>query len=96
MPHMAKLDNALEKLLSQAAEELGIGVDMKKISLSTLLAGKGGLSDAQRNQILALFQGYGANFTPALMLGDEVCFAGKQPTLEKLKEKLQEEISHLA
>lgn len=92
MPHMARLDSELEKKIRQAAGELGIAVDLRKVSLGALLAGGGGLSKTQSDQILALFQAYGAKFAPALLLGDEVCFAGAQPGVEQIKERLKEEI----
>ena len=93
MPHMAKLDSELEKKIHQAAGELGIPVDLRKVSLGSLLAGGGGLSKTQSDQILALFQAYGAKFAPALLFGDEVCFAGTQPAVAQIKERLQQEIA---
>jgi hypothetical protein len=38
---------------------------------------------------MSLFQAYGAKFTPAFLIGDQVRFAGKPPTVEQLKEALQ-------
>ena len=88
MPHLAQLDKALEKSVRQVISDLGIAADVQKVSLSDVLAGGGTLTAKQRQQTLTLFQRYGATFTPALLINDQVRFAGKQPTVEQLKEAL--------
>ena len=78
MPHLARLDKALEKNLQQTISQLGIVADVRQVSLSAVLAGGGALTAKQREQILALFQKYGATFAPAVLINDQVRFAGKQ------------------
>ncbi|RPI24521.1 MAG: hypothetical protein EHM70_21210 [Chloroflexota bacterium] len=79
----------MEKTFQHAATDLGLDTELRKISLSSMLQGGGDLTPKQREQIMALFNAYGTKFTPALLFGDEVRFAGKTPTLEQLKEALQ-------
>ena len=89
MPHLARQDQILEKNLQEALGQLGIVVEVQKVSLSAVLAGGGALTAKQREQILALFQRHGARCAPAVLINDQVRFAGKQPTVEQLKEALQ-------
>ncbi len=89
MPHLAQADKKLETSLQEAAGQLAMAVDVHKVSLSALLAGKGGLTPKQRDLVLALFQRHGATFAPAMLINDQVCFAGKLPTVDQLKEALQ-------
>ncbi len=89
MSHLAKLDKAVELNLQKAISELGIAVEVRKVSLSGLLNGSETLSPKQNQLILALFQKYSATFTPAVMINDQVRFAAKPPTVEQLKEALQ-------
>ncbi len=89
MPHQAKQDKTLETTLQAAIGELGVPVNVRKVSLSALLAGGGDLAAPQRQQVLALFQRYGAAFCPAVMIGGQVRFAGVLPTVAQLKEALQ-------
>ena len=88
-PGLARVDQVLEKTLQQVLADLGMLVDLRKVSLSVIINGGGNVTVKQREQIMSLFQVYGAKFTPALMIGDEVRFAGKPPTAEQLKEALQ-------
>jgi protein-disulfide isomerase len=93
MPHLARLDQALEKNLQEALNHLGIKASVLKVSLSAVLAGDGVLTTRQREQILSLFQKRGATFTPAVLINDQVRFAGKPPTPEQLEEALQSVVS---
>ncbi len=63
--------------------------NLRKVSLSALLAGGGDLPAPQRQQVLALLQRYRAAFTPAVMINGQVRFAGLQPTLQQPKDALQ-------
>ena len=92
-PNMIKLDQVLEKNLQQALKDLGISPDMRKVSLSAIINGGGDVTVVQREQIMSLFQAYGAKFTPAFLIGDQVRFAGKPPSVEQLKEALQEVVA---
>lgn len=89
-PNMIKLDQVLEKNLDQALKDLGFHPEVRKVSLSAIINDGGELTTLQREQIMSLFQAYGAKFTPAFLIGDEVCFAGKPPSVDQLKEVLQE------
>ncbi len=93
MPHLAQADKKLEKCLQEAAGQLAMDIDVNKVSLSALLAGKGGLAPKQRDLVLALFQRHGAAFTPAVMIDDQMVIAGRLPTVDQLKEALQNGIS---
>ena len=64
-------------------------VDVQEVPLSAVSAGGGMLTERQREQILTLFQRHGATFAPAVLINDQVRFAGKQLTIEQLKEALQ-------
>lgn len=88
-PSLAKHDQVLEKNLQKALSELGVVAEVRKVSLSVVLSGGGDLTPKQREHILALFNKYNVRFTPALLFGDEVRFAGAVPTLGQLKEALQ-------
>lgn len=92
-PNMIKLDQVLEKNLDQALKDLGIHPEVRKESLSAIINGGGDLTAMQREQIMSLFQSYGAKFTPAFLIGDEVRFAGKPPSVDQLKEVLQEVVT---
>jgi len=92
-PNMIKLDQVLEKNLQQALKDLGIAPEMRKVSISAIINGGGDVTILQREQIMSLFQAYGAKFTPAFLIGDEVRFAGKPPSVEQLKEALQEVVA---
>lgn len=92
-PNMVKLDQVLAKNLDQALKDLGIHPEVRNESLSAIINGGGNLSAIQREQIMSLFQAYGAKFTPAFLIGDEVRFAGKPPTVDQLKEVLQEVVT---
>lgn len=74
-------------------KDLGIHPEVRKESLSAIINGGGDLTAMQREQIMSLFQAYGAKFTPAFLIGDEVRFAGKPPTVDQLKEVLQEVVT---
>ncbi len=89
MPHLARVDKVLEKNLRQAISELGAVVEVRTVGLSEVLAGGGNLSTKQKEQVLALFQRYSAAFTPAVLIDDQVRFAGPPPTVDQLKEALQ-------
>jgi hypothetical protein len=91
MPHLAKADKAVERTLDQVIGETGLAILVRKVGLSELLTGGGDLPAPQRQQVLALFQRYGAGFTPAVMIDGRVRFAGIQPTVSQLKEALQKE-----
>lgn len=88
-PNLVKLDQILEKNLQQALDELGMTAETRKVSLSAILNGGGDLTEKEKGQISALFQGYGARFTPAVLIGEEVRFAGKPPTTDQIKELLK-------
>ena len=94
-PNMVKLDQVLEKNLDQALKDLGIHPEVRKESLSAIINGGGDLTAIQREQIMSLFQAYGAKFTPAFLIGDELRFAGKPPSVDQLKEVLQEVVTLL-
>jgi hypothetical protein len=87
-PNLIRQDQMLEKALGQAVSDLGLSVEIQKVSLSHVLHGSGHLTPKQDQQILALFQTYNTRFTPALFLGDEVLFAGNVPSMEQVKEAL--------
>lgn len=89
MPHMARLDQVVEKNLQEAIGQLGVAAQVRQVSLSAILAGKGDLAPKQREQIQALFQLHGARFAPAILINDQVRFMSKPPTTEQLKEALQ-------
>lgn len=89
MPHLAQADKRLAKCLQEAAGQLAVAVDVHQVSLSAVLAGRGGLTPKQRDIVLALFQRHGATFAPAVMVDERVLFAGKLPTVDQLKEALQ-------
>jgi hypothetical protein len=88
MPHLARVDRALEKNLQQAVGECGVPVEIGKVTLSAVLAGSDGLAPKQREQVLALFQRHGAGFTPAVIINDKVRFAGGQPSATQLKDAI--------
>lgn len=94
-PNLIRQDQILEKALQQALSELGLVGEINKVSLSHVIHGGGILTPKQREQIMALFQAYNVRFTPALFIGDEIRFAGKPPTVDQLKEVLQEVLSVL-
>ena len=87
-PNLLRQDQMLEKALGQAVSDLGLSVEIQKVSLSHVLHGSGHLTPKQHQQILALFQIYNTRFTPALFLGDEIQFAGKIPSVNQIKEVL--------
>jgi protein-disulfide isomerase len=89
MPHLAKQDQVLAKNLQEAISQLGITPTVQKVSLSHVLDGGGALTAKQRELILALFHQYGARCAPAVLINEQVRFAGKPPTPEQLKEALQ-------
>jgi len=86
MPHLALLDKELEKNVQEAAGQLTVRVEAKTVSLSAVLHGKDDLNPKQRGQIRSLFQKYGARLAPAVLIGDEIRFAGNVPTVGQLKE----------
>lgn len=87
-PNLARLDRALEQALTQALKDLELSIEVRKVTLSAILNNGGDLTPKQHAQIMTLFNGYGAKFTPALLIDEEVCFAGKPPTVEQLKHML--------
>ncbi len=86
MPHLALLDRQLEKNIQHVAGQIATKVEVRTASLSAILAGGESLNAQQRGQVLALFQKYGARLAPAVLIGDQVRFAGGVPTVEQLKE----------
>lgn len=88
-PNLVRLDLTLEKNLQQALSEIGVNVGVRKVSLSVVLNGGGDLTPEQHTQVTALFQGYGARFCPALIVGDQVRFAGTPPSVDQLKDALR-------
>lgn len=89
-PGLAKHDQVLERNLQKALSDLGLAPEVRKVSLSVVLSGGGDLTPKQRDRVLALFHKYDVRFTPALLFGDDVRFAGSTPTLGQLKEALQD------
>lgn len=87
-PGLGRLDQILEINLQQALRESGMALSSVKVSLSSIIHGGGDLNPVQRERIMALFQAYGARFTPAMLINDDVCFAGKPPTSEQIKQVL--------
>jgi len=86
MRHLALLDKELEKNIQQASAQVAATVQVRTVSLSALLHGGESLNPQQRRQVLSLFHKYGARFAPALLIGDQVRFAGSVPTVEQLRE----------
>lgn len=78
-PGLVRLDQVLEKTLQQTLSELRIIAEVRKVSISAVINGGGDVNPAQREQIMTIFQGYGAKFTPALLIADVVRFAGTPP-----------------
>ncbi|MHB1295716.1 MAG: thioredoxin domain-containing protein [Anaerolineae bacterium] len=89
MPHMARLDQALDNNLRQALESLGIQLEVQHVSLSAVLDSGAGLADKPREQILALFRRHGARCAPIVLITEKVRFAGQVPSAEQLEEALQ-------
>lgn len=87
-PNLARQDQMLENALQQAVSDLGLSVEIKKVSLSQVLYSSGQLTSQQHQQISALFQAYNTRFTPALFFGDELQFAAKVPLVDQIKEAL--------
>lgn len=88
MPHLAQADRVLAKTLKEAITSASIPVEVRKVSLSGILANSEGLTPKQQASIMALFNRYGAACAPAVFIGEELKFAGKQPTVEQLKDAL--------
>lgn len=85
-PHLARADQVLAKTISEAIGQAGVAVEVRQVSLSNVLAGSAGLTPRQQASIVALFNRYGVACAPAVLVGDEIKFAGKQPTVEQLKD----------
>lgn len=92
-PGLSKLDLELENNLSQVLVEMNLSIDVQKISLSAVLNNIEKLSPKQVDQIAFLFRKYGTKFTPAIMVDDVVCYAGKPPVKDQLKEILAKELA---
>ncbi len=88
-PHMAKLDQALEKVLQQALGDLGLTVPIRKVSLSAVLNSSQELPAEQRKQVLGLFQRYNLRCAPMVLINGQVRFAGVPPSAQQVKEALQ-------
>jgi len=88
-PHMSKLDQALEKALQGAMSELGLSLQVQKVSLSAVLNSKDALPPEQRQQVLALFQRYNLRCAPMMLINGQVRFAGVPPSAQQVKEALQ-------
>ncbi len=86
MPHLAQADRVLAKTMQEAIAKAGVPVEVRKVTLSGILANSEGLTPRQQASIMALFNRYGAACAPAVFVGEEIKFAGKQPTVEQLKE----------
>lgn len=87
-PNLLHQDQMLEKALEQAISDLGLNVEIQKVSLSHVLHGSSNLTSMQHQQTIALFQTHNTRFTPALFLGDKILFAGKIPSVNQIKEAL--------
>jgi hypothetical protein len=87
-PHLAQLDRELDKNIQQALGQIAAQVEVKTVSLSSILEGPQTLNAKQRAQVLSLFQKYSARLCPAVLIGDQVRFAGSVPTVEQLKDAL--------
>lgn len=85
-PHLAQLDKELEGNVQQAIEQSGAKAEVRSVSLSALLSGGGSVTAPQQRQLLSLFQKYGAKLAPAVLIGDQVRFAGSVASVEQLKE----------
>ncbi len=85
-PGLNKLDQELENTLRQVLHEMNLSVDIRKISLSAVLNRVEQLSSRQLDQVTMLFRKYGTKFTPAIMINEAVCCAGKPPAKDQLKE----------
>jgi hypothetical protein len=88
-PHMAKLDQALEKVLQGAMSELGLNFPVRKVSLSAVLNSSEELPPEPRKQVLALFQRYNLRCAPMVLINGQVRFAGVPPSAQQVKEALQ-------
>ncbi|MHB1120698.1 MAG: thioredoxin family protein [Bellilinea sp.] len=91
-PNLIRLDQTLEQALTQALKDLNLSIEVRKVSLSAVLHNGGDLTPKQHDQITTLFNGYGVKFTPALLINEDVRFAGKPPTAEQLKAILREAV----
>lgn len=87
-PSLSKLDQEFEKNLRQALNEMNLSFDIRKISLSAVLNEVEHLTPKQFDQIALLFRKYGTKFTPAMMINEVICYAGKPPAKDQLKEIL--------
>jgi hypothetical protein len=87
-PNLAKLDQTLEQAVTQVLKDINSTIEVRKVSLGSILNNGEKLTPKQYDQIMALFHKYGTKFTPALMVNDDVCHAGKPPSVEQLKEIL--------
>ncbi|MGE5603867.1 MAG: hypothetical protein ACM30E_12510 [Nitrososphaerales archaeon] len=88
-PHMAKLDQALEKALQEALADLGLAVQIRKVSLSAVLNFSQELPPEPRKQVLALFQRYNLRCAPMVLINGQVRFAGVPPSAQQVKEALR-------
>lgn len=86
VPHLARLDKALAENVRQAIERVGAEAEVRTVSLGAVLGGEESLSAQQRQQVLSLFQKYGARLAPAVLIGEQVRFAGAVPGVDQLKE----------
>lgn len=89
MPHMARLDQVLDKNLREALDNLGIQPEVQHVSLSAVLDNGAGLADKPREQVLALFRRHGARCAPTVLINGKVCFAGQPPAVDKLQDAIQ-------
>jgi len=91
-PALGKMDQTLEKSLEETISKLGLSAEIKKISLTSVLHHQAELTWKQQSLILNLFNKYGTKFTPALMVNDEIMFAGKTPSTEELSKIIAEKL----
>ena len=88
-PQYGEARSSAREGFAAGLSELGLTVEVRKVSLSAVLNSETELPPQQRKQMLGLFQRYNLRCTPTVLINGQVRFAGVPPSAQQLKEALQ-------